>query len=140
RVERDVTITIGPERNKKCEKISLELFKKWLGVSLDIRGFSYPSYIIETEAGDIILDTIFHSRVYLKGLLLPEPVSGVKSYKLGYNFPVGTINRDRQRLVDKQEEANIVRRIWEAAIGQHKESMLPIYVNLLRNFPWAPDV
>ena len=139
-VERDVTITIGPERNRKRDKISLELFKKWLGATLDIRGFSYPSHIIETETGDIILDAPFHGKVFYKGILLSGPDSEAESFKLGYNFPAGTVNRDRQRLVDKQEEANIVRRIWEAAIDQHEESMLPIYVNLLRNSPRAPDV
>ena len=140
RVERDVTITIGPERNRKQEKISLELFKKWLGVSLDIRGFSYPSHVIETGAGDIIIDEKFRGKVYLKGILLSGPISETDSFKLGYNFLTGTVNRDRQRLVDKQEEANLVRQIWEAAIGQYEASMLPVYVNLLRNFPRAPDV
>lgn len=139
-VERDVAVTIGPERNRKRDKISLELFKKWLGATLDIRGFSYPSHIIETEAGDIILDASFHGKVFYKGMLLSGPVSETESFRLGYNFSAGTVNRDRQRLVDKQEEANMVRRIWETAIDQHKESMLPIYVNLLRNFPRAPDV
>ena len=33
-----------------------------------------------------------------------------------------------------------MRQIWEAAIGQYEASMLPVYVNLLRNFPRAPDV
>lgn len=139
-VERDVAVTIGPERNRKRDKISLELFKKWLGATLDIRGFSYPSHIIETEAGDIILDAPFHGKVFYKGILLSGPVSETESFRLGYNFSAGTVNRDRQRLVDKQEEANMVRRIWETAIDQQKESPLPIYVNLLRNFPRAPDV
>ncbi|KAJ5219075.1 uncharacterized protein N7498_001174 [Penicillium cinerascens] len=110
-IERDVTITIGPERNRKRDKISLELFKKWLGATLDIRGFSYPSHIIETKAGDIILDASFHGKVFYKGMLLSGPVSETESFRLGYNFLAGTVNRDRQRLVDKQEEANIVRRI-----------------------------
>jgi hypothetical protein len=140
RVERDVAITIGPERNKKREKISLELFKQWLEISLDIRGISHPSHIIETGVGDIILDEKFRGKVYLKGVLLSGSSPETGSYKLRYNFLTGTVNRDRQRSSDKQEAANLVRRIWEAAIGQDEASALPLYVNLLRDLPQAPDV
>jgi hypothetical protein len=111
RVERDVAITIGPERNKKREKISLELFKQWLEISLDIRGISHPSHIIETGVGDIILDEKFRGKVYLKGVLLSGSSPETGSYKLRYNFLTGTVNRDRQRSSDKQEAANLVRRI-----------------------------
>jgi hypothetical protein len=41
------------------------------------------------------------------------------------------VNRDRQILVDRDEEA---------AIRKHRVAFLPIYVNLLRNFPEALDV
>lgn len=34
----------------------------------------------------------------------------------------------------------MVRRIWESAIHENKALTLPIYVNLLQNFPRAPDV
>lgn len=62
------------------------------------------------------------------------------AYKFGYNFPQGKVNRDRQMLVDRLEVADIVRRIWEAAFQSHKQLLLPIYINLLREFPDALDV
>ena len=125
---------------KEGNGISLAIFQQWLKVSLDIRGFSYPSHILETDAGDLILDLNYQGKIYLKGMLLPAANSELKPYRLGYNFPRGRVNRDRQILVDSQEEADIVRRIWEAAIRSHEDVVLPIYINLLRNFPEAPDV
>jgi hypothetical protein len=76
----------------------------------------------------------------LKWLSLPSSVSDARPYKLGYNFFDGEVNRDRQRLADKLEEANVVRRIWESAIQKVESTMLPVYVNLLRNFLHAPDI
>jgi hypothetical protein len=140
RVDRDVTVEIlAPKRSQKIP-VSLTEFHNWLRVSLDIRGFSYPSDILQTEVGDLILDPDFHSRVYLKGMRLPCSGSGLKQYRFAYNFLQGKVNRDRQILVDRDEEANMVRRIWEAAIWKHRTAFLPIYVGLLRNPPEALDV
>ncbi|KAJ5666551.1 uncharacterized protein N7477_008999 [Penicillium maclennaniae] len=112
RVERDVAITIGPERNKKREKISLELFKQWLEISLDIRGFSYPSYIIKTGVGDIILDEKFRGKVYLKGVLLSGSSLETSSYKLSetYHAKVSTtigpfINPE----IDSEQDVDVIR-------------------------------
>jgi hypothetical protein len=111
-----------------------------LTVTLDVREFSHPSDVLETETGDLILDPDFHGQVYLKGMLLPYSGSELKQYRFAYNFLHGKVNRDRQILVDRDEEANMVRRIWEAAIRKHHVAFLPIYVGLLRNFPEALDV
>lgn len=139
-IGRDVTVVIEASTENEGNGISLAIFQQWLKVSLDIRGFSYPSHILETDAGDLILDLNYQGKIYLKGMLLPAANSELKPYRLGYNFPRGRVNRDRQILVDSHEEADIVRRIWEAAIRSHEDVMLPIYINLLRNFPEAPDV
>lgn len=139
-IERDVMVVIEPARGKHGKKISLAAFRTWVKVTLDIRGISYPSQVIETEAGDLILDPKFCGRIYLKGMLLPATFSELKPYKLGYNFTQGRVNRDRQILVDKHEEANTVRQIWESAIRKNEKVVLPIYVDFLRNFPEAPDV
>ncbi|KAH2639660.1 hypothetical protein KXW90_009525, partial [Aspergillus fumigatus] len=40
----------------------------------------------------------------------------------------------------RYEQADLVRRIWESAIRENEALILPIYVNLLRNYPRAPDV
>lgn len=139
-VDRDVTVMIEAGGGKQGKDISLAVFQDWLRGSLEIRGFSYPTHILETNAGDLILDPQFQGHVYLKGMLLPATICKLQPYKLGYNFPRGRVNRDRQMLVDSQEEADIVRQIWEAAFESHEKALLPIYINLLRNFPEAPDV
>jgi hypothetical protein len=140
RVERDVTVEIRAPKESRKNAVSLAEFRTWLTVTLDIRGFSHPSDVLETEVGDLILDPDFHSRVYLKGMRLPCSGSGLKQYRFAYNFLQGKVNRDRQILVDRDEEANMVRRIWEAAIRKHRTAFLPIYVGLLRNSPEALDV
>lgn len=73
-------------------------------------------------------------------MLLPAAFSELKPYKLGYNSTRGRVNRDRQIRIDRREEANAERQIWESAIRKDKGVVLPIYVDLLRNFPEAPDV
>ncbi|KAF4768593.1 hypothetical protein HAV15_002962 [Penicillium sp. str.  len=140
RIERDVTIEIGTMRDRNAQPVPLDVFMKWMETTMDIRGLSYPSHIIETEDGDLILDQRFQGKVYLKGTLLPVSVSRSRTFKFGYNFAKGQFGRDRQSLLDKHEEADIVRRIWESAIRMHQSVMLPIYINLLRNFPQAADV
>jgi hypothetical protein len=138
--DRDITMEIRAPPESKKHILSLDDFHGWLAITFDIRGLSHPSDILETEAGDLILDPKFHGRVYLNGMRLPCSGSELKQYRFAYNFLHRKVNRDRQILVDRDEEANIVRRIWEAVIRKHQVAFLPIYVNLLRNFPNALDI
>lgn len=140
RTWRDVCVEIGPDSGGTGGGVSLEKFKQWLTVSLDIRGYSYPESNIETDQGDLIIDPRFRGKAFLKGLLLPASVLEARPFELSYNFVQGGVNRDRQRLVSRYEQADLVRRIWESAIRENEVLVLPIYVNLLRNFPRAPDV
>lgn len=78
-------------------------------MTLDIRGTSYLSYFTETDAGDLILDPKFCGKIYLKDMLLPAASSELKLYKLSYNLIQGRVNRDRQIIVNKHEEANAMR-------------------------------
>ncbi|KAH2247634.1 hypothetical protein KXW26_006740, partial [Aspergillus fumigatus] len=89
---------------------------------------------------DLIIDPRFRGKTFLKGLLLPASVLEARPFELSYNFVQGGVNRDRQRLVSRYEQADLVRRIWESAIRENEALILPLYVNLLRNFPRAPDV
>ncbi|KAH2060207.1 hypothetical protein KXX03_006327, partial [Aspergillus fumigatus] len=140
RTWRDVCVEVGPDSEGTGGGVSLEKFKQWLTVSLDIRGYSYPESIIETDQGDLIIDPRFRGKTFLKGLLLPASVLEARPFELSYNFVQGGVNRDRQRLVSRYEQADLVRRIWESAIRENEALILPLYVNLLRNFPRAPDV
>ncbi|KAH3173447.1 hypothetical protein KXV78_000430 [Aspergillus fumigatus] len=140
RTWRDVCVEVGPDSEGTGGGVSIEEFRQWLTVSLDIHGHSYPESIIETDQGDLIIDPRFRGKTFLKGLLLPASVLEARPFELSYNFVQGGVNRDRQRLVSRYEQADMVRRIWESAIRENEALTLPIYVNLLRNFPRAPDV
>lgn len=131
RIDRDVTIVIESASADGEKGITLETFHAWTKISLDIRGISYPSYIIKTDVGDLVLDAEFSSRLYLNGISLPAAFTNLKPYRFCYNFTQGKINRDRQILIDKSEEADAVRKIWEAAIERHEEIVLLIYLRLL---------
>ncbi|KAF9888555.1 hypothetical protein FE257_008486 [Aspergillus nanangensis] len=140
RIWRDVTVIIQPRHNPCRQEVSHEQFRKWLEVSMEIRGYSYPESVIETDCGDLILDPRYRGKMFLKGLLLPSSISEPRELKLGYNFVEGDVNRDRQWLVNRQQEADLLRKIWESAIHKNRDLILPIYVNILWNFPRAPDV
>jgi hypothetical protein len=140
RIDRDVAVVIGARRHRRDQPVSLAVFREWMETTLDVRGLSYPSHIIETDDGDLILDHRFHGKVYIKGMILPAPASKSRVFKFGYNFANGLFGRDRQTLLDNREESDVVRRIWESAIRKYETVLLPIYVNLLRHFPQAADV
>ncbi|KAJ5742665.1 uncharacterized protein N7511_011236 [Penicillium nucicola] len=140
RVERDITVLIGAGRAKQSPVVSPETFFKWLQVTLDIRGLSYPSSIVETPHGDLVLDLQFHGRLFLHGILLPVANSGFKPLKFGYNLTRGKFSRDRQELVASCGVAQQVLQIWQCALRMHEQTLLPIYVNLLQNFPHVGDV
>ena len=106
-----MTVEIRALKESQKNAVLLAEFRRWLTVTLDIRGFSYPLDVLETEVRDLILDPDFHGRVYLKGMRLPCSRSGLKQYRFAYNFLHGKVNRDRRILVDRDKEANIVRRI-----------------------------
>ncbi len=140
RIWRDVSVFIGPLREPVSQGVSLEQFKKWLGVTFEIRGYSYPESVIETNDGSLIMDPRYRGKVFLKGLLLPACALETRSFQFGYNFLHGEVNRDRQRLVSRYQEADLVRKIWESAIQKNKDWTLPVYIGLLRESPHAPDV
>ena len=139
-IDRDVTIRIGAGNANQSRPVSPETFFRWLQVTLNIRELSYPSWIIETPQGDLILDSQFHGMLFLHGILLPISTSRGKVFKFGYNFARGKFSCDRQRLAAGREVPNLVRQIWEIALHLHEETLLPIYVNLLLNFPRAADI
>ncbi|KAF2803633.1 uncharacterized protein BDZ99DRAFT_399651 [Mytilinidion resinicola] len=116
----DVSLEIGFSRSVKTEtgerqktpKISLQDFKDWLTITLDINP---PTDIIQTFAGDLILDPAYKGKTYLKGLLLPNGSASGKPFQFGYNFLDGETDRDRGRVTDPSDEARAIAGIWGAA-------------------------
>src|SRR5450432_2614255 len=69
----DVSVQIGRIYRSEAAKITMEDFRDWLQVSLDLES---PKRSIKTSHGDLILDAEFSSRIYLKNLLLESNSSG----------------------------------------------------------------
>ncbi|KAL5364285.1 hypothetical protein BJX96DRAFT_157091 [Aspergillus floccosus] len=138
--ENTVCVSVGPGARQQAQVVGPEEFERWLDVTMDIRGFTYPASIIETKHGDILLDPKHEGRVYVKGVLYPPASLEGTPYKVGYNFLEGRISRDRRRLMNNLEEAKLVTRLWETAVQQDEAYALPTYVNILRNMPHARDV
>ncbi|KAJ3958603.1 hypothetical protein N0V92_004827 [Colletotrichum tropicale] len=98
-------------------------FRRWTKVSIDLHCPS-PDKIIRTTSGDLLLDPTFAGRIYLKGLLVLDNgpwATRRETYTVGYDFASGSINRDRERMMDPTEEAQIIAEIWEAAIDQRPD-------------------
>lgn len=91
--------------------VPLDVFVKWMGTTMDIRGLSFPSHIIETEDGDLILDQIFRARSTSRERFFPHLLPDPGRSNSVTILQKGSSGRDRQSLLDKYDEADIVRRI-----------------------------
>jgi hypothetical protein len=125
----DVSVKIGRFNAKSGgEKIAKDDFLRWVNVSLDLDN---PAKMIQTPYGSLILDEKFKGRIYLKGLLLEGNTSS-KDFRFGYNFLRGDVNRDRQRLTDSKSEADMLTKIWTAAIDKDGLEILDQYITMLK--------
>jgi hypothetical protein len=66
-------------------------------MTLDVRSPSFPSHIIETDDGDLILDRRFQANVYVKGVISSAPASKSRDFKFGYNLANRIFAWDSQR-------------------------------------------
>ncbi|PYI07965.1 hypothetical protein BO78DRAFT_298434, partial [Aspergillus sclerotiicarbonarius CBS 121057] len=115
-------------------------FQSWLRVSIDIDHFSKPSSVVQTRHGDIILDEACSSKLYLRGILLPQSSFKEGGYKYGYKFCYGIPTTSGRRLASTLHESQIICSIWEAAMSQAPEDMVSRYVDMLRTRPWSLDI
>ncbi|KIW70371.1 hypothetical protein PV04_02645 [Phialophora macrospora] len=148
RIWEDMTVKIGKSKEDKHgvepkkSGISEETFRSWLTVSLDLDPPD-AAQVIRTPSGDLIFDSRYRGRVYLKSLLVSEfgdRRSGGKNYRFGYNFNSGKINRDRQSVVNPHEEARMLAKIWESAIAMKGEAIIDSYVDLFNQDGEVPDI
>lgn len=146
---RDVTITIGPGETANppggvfTRKVEREKFLNWLTVTLDITNLFQPTSVVNTEHGDLHLDTTSANKVYADGILLSTAIAGPFQY--GYHFyfrsdeeRAGVVSEGLE-LIPNEKETQLRCRIWEAAIDKD-EVVLPLFVGLLRCNPEAVDV
>jgi len=134
-----VLVKISKARGSNGKKITMSTFRRWVAVTLHLKGPSRPEDIIRTVMGDVILDPRFAGLVYLKGLRVSSGAEGTL-YKFGYNFAKGYLNRDRERLTDKNEKAKMLAVIWRDAVLKGGEGIVQHYLGLFRHHPGSPDI
>jgi len=135
----DVTVKISKATGNYGKKISEEEFRSWLDVVLDINQ-PQSTDVVQTEHGDLILDEKFASRIYLKGLHIPGHGPDGREYIFGYNFLRGRINRDRERLMNRSEEAGMLCRIWEQSTAIRGNDVMDQYIKLFREREECADI
>ncbi|KAE8371297.1 hypothetical protein BDV26DRAFT_134990 [Aspergillus bertholletiae] len=133
-VGRDVSVLV--EKGQKGQRLSLNNFGVWMRDTVDLHA---PSSSVRTPVGDLLLGSVHWGRLYLKGLRVPESSQGHQPFRFGYNLVRGSVDRDRQRLVDAPQAVANIHSIWEHAIMQDEAKALPRYLELLRDHPSSPD-
>ena len=135
----DVTVKISKGRGDCGMKILEADFRSWLDVAIDIVG-PQSEDIVQTNYGDLVLDKHFSGQIYLKGLRIPGHGPDGKVYSFGYNFVRGSINRDRERLMNRSEEAKMLAMIWEQSIAGRGDAITDIYIKLFRDCQECADI
>jgi hypothetical protein len=135
----DVTVKISKGRGDRGRRISEADFCSWLDVAIDIEG-PQSADIVQTDHGDLILDKQFSGRIYLKGLRVPGHGPDGREYIFGYNFVRGRINRDRERLMNRLEEAEMLAMIWEQSIIGRGDDVTDNYIKLFRDYEECADI
>jgi hypothetical protein len=135
----DVTVLVSKARGPSGAKVSEDAFRSWAQVAIDLEN-PQPSNIIRTGHGDLILDEKFSGRVYLKGLRVSDTGSDDTRYTFCYNFAQGYINRDRERLTSRREEAKMIAGMWEQPILEGHAEVIQHYLQLFRSSEPRPDI
>jgi hypothetical protein len=138
-VWRDVAVVIGATGAKSGRPAALDAFVNWLRLTtMDIRGLTYPSGIISSAYGDLILDPQLRGQLYHNGITLANSTVG-GAFLFAYNFAYSSTCRDRRRLASWRDAARQVRQIWEEALSKQVDTILPLLVDLLRNHARSAD-
>jgi hypothetical protein len=134
-----VAVVIGATRAKSSRPVALDAFLNWLrSTTMDLRGLTYPSGIISTPHGDLILDPQLRGQLYHNGITLTNSTVG-GAFLFAYNFASLTTCRDRRRLASWRDAARQVQRIWEEALRKQEDTILPLLVDLWRRHARSAD-
>ena len=138
----DVTFTISKARGDGGVKISEHDFRRWLENALDL-AIPPPTRLARTGSGDLIIDKRFSGKIYLKGLRVSGHSPDGREYSYGYNFLRGRINRDRERLMSRHDEAKMLAEIWGGAITMaenDQDSLCDRYICLFNDRKDCADI
>ncbi|KAH7075389.1 hypothetical protein BKA63DRAFT_511401 [Paraphoma chrysanthemicola] len=117
----DVCVIIGASgaardihgNKMKGKRLHVDSFRKMLTVTLDV---NTPQEMLRTIHGDLIQDSAFQGKMYLRGLLLPSGGKRGTNYAYGYNFVDGNTTRDREAILGADAESEKIAAIWASAI------------------------
>lgn len=132
----DVTVKVGKARGDWGLSVTEEDFRSWLSVAIDLNPPSLTD-VVQTEAGDLILDARFEGHIYLKGLRIAAHGT---NFAFGYNLARGTIGRDRDCLKTAPEEDDMLSTIWEQAILTQGPSAVDTYIKMLHDKEGSREV
>jgi hypothetical protein len=109
---RDMAVVIGATRAKPGRPVTLDAFLNWLRLTtMDVRGLTYPSGIIPTPHGDLILDPQLRGHLYHNGITFTNSTVG-GAFLFAYNFAYSTTCRDRRRLESWRDAARCGRKLY----------------------------
>ena len=135
----DVTFILSKGREILGRKIEEADFRQWITVALDLDAPDHDA-IVRTERGDLILGPDYSGRVYLKGIRVAGHGPDGRKYKYGYNLPTGRINRDRERMMNQNEEAQTIAEIWRQSILKEGDKITDAYLELFHEHEDCPDI
>jgi hypothetical protein len=82
---------------KSSRPLAPDVFLEWLRLAtIDIRGLTYPSSLITTAHGDLILDPHLRGQLCHNGITLTSFCVG-GAFLFAYNFTPLATSRDRHR-------------------------------------------
>ena len=134
--QEDVIVRIGSIKSRKGRKVTIEEFRAWIKVSLDLHR---PSNAIKTGASSIILDENFRGKIFLKGLYLKN-YQLLKLFKYGYNFANSSVDRDRKKIANAYQEAYDLVTLQAFRINYHLEVTITKYVEIMLDDTEQADV
>lgn len=139
-----MTIVIGPGNNNtttttppSSRRVERENLLRWLTVTLDISNMPQPETVMETVAGELLLDVSFADRVYVDGIQLATRHAGL--FHFGYHYHDQSLVSEDLELVLGGLEAELRCQMWAEAIAA-SPSLATLLLGLLRAQPMSPDV
>ncbi|RAL06491.1 uncharacterized protein BO97DRAFT_358636, partial [Aspergillus homomorphus CBS 101889] len=131
----DVCVTI--ERGTKGQRLSFADFRAWVDCTVDL----HPSLNrIRTAKGDLLLNPEYQDHVFLKGIRVSQRSLDPQPFRCGYVLVHGSVDRDRQRLVNPIQARECIHSIWQEAINEDEAQVLPRYLELFLTHPLPADV
>ncbi|XXH04718.1 hypothetical protein Hte_011140 [Hypoxylon texense] len=134
------------ENGQKAQRgVAREEFEGWTRAALFLQKIG-NGMVVTTPNGDLIIDPRYGGHVYLKGLLLKEPVPGRfasitgKPLRYGYNFATGVTNRERESMAAADDETRAIISIWGQAVAGKRDLIGRLHDLLNSRNPEYADV